>query len=32
MVFAIHGDQIAGITGFPNRPDMFIRLGLPAQL
>ena len=31
MVFAIEGDRIAGITGFPNRPDLFTRLGLPVE-
>jgi RNA polymerase sigma-70 factor, ECF subfamily len=28
MVFAIDGDRIAGITGFPHRPGLFARLGL----
>lgn len=32
MVFAIRGDRIAGITGFPRRPDLFARLGLPTEL
>jgi RNA polymerase sigma-70 factor (ECF subfamily) len=32
MVFAIDGERIAGITGFPRRPDLFTRLGLPAWL
>jgi RNA polymerase sigma-70 factor, ECF subfamily len=32
MVFAIDGDTIAGITGFPRRPELFARLGLPTQL
>ena len=32
MVFAIDGDTIAGITGFPRRPDLFARLGLPVRL
>lgn len=28
MVFAIRGDRIAGITGFPREPLIFERLGL----
>ena len=32
MVFAINGDRIDGITGFPQQPALFTRLGLPAQL
>lgn len=32
MVFAIDGDRIAGITGFPRQPDAFSRLGLPLVL
>jgi RNA polymerase sigma-70 factor (ECF subfamily) len=32
MVFAIDGEQIAGITGFPRRPELFGRLGLPAEI
>jgi RNA polymerase sigma-70 factor, ECF subfamily len=34
MVFAIEGDRIGGIVGFPHvrRPDLFARLGLPAEL
>ena len=32
MVFAIQGERIAGITGFPRRPDLFARLGLPTEL
>jgi RNA polymerase sigma-70 factor (ECF subfamily) len=32
MVFAIEGNTIAGITGFPNRPDLFERLDLPVRL
>jgi RNA polymerase sigma-70 factor (ECF subfamily) len=32
MVFAVRGDRIAGITGFPRRPDLFTRLGLPTEL
>ena len=32
MVFAIAGERIAGITGFPDRPDLFERLGLPVSL
>jgi RNA polymerase sigma-70 factor, ECF subfamily len=31
MVFAIAGDKIVGITGFPERPDLFERLGLPGR-
>jgi hypothetical protein len=30
MVFAIHGDRIAGITGFPHDLETFAQLGLPA--
>ena len=32
MVFAIHGDHISGIIGFPRQPDLFTRLGLPTAL
>jgi RNA polymerase sigma-70 factor (ECF subfamily) len=32
MVFAIDGDRIAGITGFPQRPGLYERLGLPTVL
>jgi ketosteroid isomerase-like protein len=32
MVFAIAGDRVAAITGFPDRPDLFERLGLPLTL
>ena len=32
MVFAIDGDRIAGITGFPDRPELFERLGLAVEL
>ena len=32
MVFAINGDSIVGITGFPDRPEIFERLGLPVSL
>jgi hypothetical protein len=32
MVFAIDGDTIAGITGFPRQPELFVRIGLPTQL
>lgn len=32
MVFAIHRDRIAGITGFPHDLETFRRLGLPAVL
>jgi RNA polymerase sigma-70 factor (ECF subfamily) len=32
MVFAIDGERIAGITGFPRQLELFGRLGLPAEL
>ena len=32
MVFAIRGERIDGITGFPRQPELFTRLGLPTQL
>ena len=32
MVFAIDGDRVAGITGFPERPELFDRLGLPVEI
>jgi len=32
MVFALDGDRIAGITGFPRQPALFTRLGLPTEL
>jgi RNA polymerase sigma-70 factor (ECF subfamily) len=32
MVFALDGDRVTGITGFPRRPDLFARLGLPVHL
>src|SRR5262245_21380154 len=32
MVFAVDGDTIAGITGFPRQPELFARLGLPVQI
>jgi RNA polymerase sigma-70 factor (ECF subfamily) len=32
MVFAIDGEKITGITGFPYRPDLFDRLGLPPEI
>jgi RNA polymerase sigma-70 factor, ECF subfamily len=32
MVFAIDGDQIAGITGFPRQLELFARLGLPPEI
>jgi RNA polymerase sigma-70 factor (ECF subfamily) len=32
MVFAIGGERITGITGFPRRPELFARLGLPVEL
>lgn len=32
MVFAIDGDQITGITGFPRQLELFVRFGLPAEI
>jgi RNA polymerase sigma-70 factor (ECF subfamily) len=32
MVFAIIGERIVGITGFPERPELFTRLGLSTEL
>lgn len=32
MVLALSGPRIAGITGFPRRPELFTRLGLPLVL
>ncbi len=32
MVFAIEGDRIASITGFPRDPELFDRLGLDREL
>jgi RNA polymerase sigma-70 factor (ECF subfamily) len=32
MVFAIDGERIAGITGFPRQLELFARLGLPAEI
>lgn len=32
MVFAMQGERIAGITGFPRKPALFSRLGLPTTL
>ncbi len=32
MVFAIDGERIDGITGFPQQPALFTRLGLPTRL
>lgn len=32
MVFAIAGEKISGITGFPQQPELFTRLGLPVEL
>jgi RNA polymerase sigma-70 factor (ECF subfamily) len=32
MVFAMDGERIAGITGFPRQLDLFARLELPAEL
>ena len=31
MVFAIRGDLIDGIVGFPQQPKLFVRLGLPVE-
>ncbi len=32
MVFAIQGDRIAWIVGFPRQPELFTRLGLATEL
>jgi RNA polymerase sigma-70 factor (ECF subfamily) len=32
MVFALDGERIAGITGFPRQLELFGRLGLPAEI
>jgi RNA polymerase sigma-70 factor (ECF subfamily) len=32
MVFAIEGERIAGITGFPRQLELFARLGLQAVI
>ena len=32
MVFALEGERIAGIVGFPQQPALFARLGLPTEL
>jgi hypothetical protein len=32
MVFAINKDRIGWIVGFPQKPELFIRLGLPTRL
>lgn len=32
MIFALRGDGIAGITGFPQDADLFERLGAPLEL
>ncbi len=32
MVLALSGPRIVGITGFPRRPELFTRLGLPLVL
>jgi RNA polymerase sigma-70 factor (ECF subfamily) len=32
MVFALEGDRITGITGFPRQPELFIQLGLATEL
>jgi hypothetical protein len=32
MVFAIDGERIAGITGFPRQLELFGRFGLPADI
>ena len=31
MVFALRGNRIAGITGFPHDMELFTQLGLPAR-
>ena len=31
MVFALRGERIAGITGFPRDLALFTQLGLPAR-
>ena len=31
MVFALRGDRIAGITGFPHDLEVFTQLGLPTR-
>ncbi|MGE0029046.1 MAG: RNA polymerase subunit sigma-70 [Thermoleophilia bacterium] len=32
MVFAVQDERIRAITGFPRRPDLFLRMGLPTRL
>ncbi len=32
MVFAVEGERISGIVGFAQKPELFTRLGLPAEL
>jgi len=32
MVFALDGDRISCITGFPQQPELFTRLGLATEL
>jgi hypothetical protein len=32
MVFALDGEPIRGIVGFPRPPELFARLGLPPSL
>ncbi|HEX4671315.1 MAG TPA: hypothetical protein VH279_03550 [Solirubrobacteraceae bacterium] len=32
MVFALRGDRIAGITGFPQDTELFERLGAPLTI
>ena len=32
MVFALRGDEIAGITGFAEQPELFTALGLETHL
>ena len=32
MVFALRGDKIVGITGFPQDPEPFEQLGAPLVL
>jgi RNA polymerase sigma-70 factor, ECF subfamily len=31
MIFALRGERIAGITGFPRDIELFTQLGLPAR-
>ena len=32
MVFAVQGEEIAGITGFAGRPELFDQLGFAREL